>query len=312
MPESRTPRTSVLGLLRGTTVQGTVYAGAGTDSIVAGARVFIPGAGPGGTDLSDSTDAKGHYALHGAPAGAHWSRAGKAGSHFTGDSARVAAKAGASATQDFHLTGVDGLPTSLLGLAIEVQSYTKTAQGAVLSGRFTDVPGNDAFAPRTQGLTLAFDSVTVTGQGKDAAPPGGTVHVVDSDLPLSLYGTYLVRQHAEGGLTVEDRGQGQGAVAGPAQLLSGSFSLTTAELTFRDSLFLRYPGRAARPLPGWPRSRPAAPRRPLPAATGSGPRKGATPDSRCTGSGPTRRWPSRAWRPRRSPSMRPSTRRSRA
>jgi len=244
VPESRTPRTSVLGLLRGATVQGTVYAGAGTDSIVAGARVFIPGAGPGGIDLSDSTDAKGHYALHGAPAGAHWVRAGKAGSHFTGDSARVAAKAGASATQDFHLTGVDGLPTSLLGLAIEVQSYTKTAQGAVLSGRFTDVPGNDAFAPRTQGLTLAFDSVTVTGQGKDAAPAGGTVHVVDSDLPLSLYGTYLVRQHAEGGLTVEDRGQGQGAVVGPAQLLSGSFSLTTAELTFDDSLYLLEPGAA--------------------------------------------------------------------
>jgi hypothetical protein len=242
VPESRIPRTSVLGLVPGATVQGTVYAGTGTDSVVASARVFIPGAGPGGSDLSDSTDVHGHYALHGAPAGARWVRAGKAGSDFIGDSARVTAKAGAAATQDFHLTAVEGLPTSLLGLPIEVQSYTKTAHGAVVSGRFTDIPSNDDFTPRTQGLTLAFDSVAVTGTGKDAAPEAGRVHVNESDLPLTLYKTYLVRQHEDGGLVVEDQGQKKGAVVGPAQLLSGSFSLTTAELSFRDSLFLLAPG----------------------------------------------------------------------
>lgn len=242
VPESRTPRASVLGLVPGATVQGTVYAGTGIDSVVAGARVFIPGAGPDGSDLSDSTDAHGHYALHGAPAGARWVRAGKAGSDFIGDSARVTAKAGGSATQDFHLAAVEGLPTALLGLPIEVQSYTKTAHGAIVSGRFTDIPSNGAFTPRTQGLTLAFDSVTVTGTGKDAAPAGGQVQVNESDLRLTLYKAYLVRQHEDGGLVVEDRGQGKGAVVGPAQLLSGSFSLTTAELSFRDSLFLRVPG----------------------------------------------------------------------
>ncbi|MDP2584694.1 MAG: hypothetical protein Q8W47_11515 [Candidatus Palauibacterales bacterium] len=242
VPESRAPRTSVLGLVPGATVEGTVYAGTGSDSVVAGARVFIPEAGPGGTDLADSTDVHGHYALHGAPAGARWVWAGKAGSDFTGDSARVTAKAGASATQDFHLTAVEGLPTSLLGLSIEVQTYTKTAHGAILSGRFTDVPSNDAFTPRTKGLTLAFDSVAVTGTGKDAVPSGGRVHLDESDLPLTLYKAYLVRQHEDGGLVVEDRGQGKGAVVGPAQLLSGSFSLTTAELAFRDSLFLLGPG----------------------------------------------------------------------
>ena len=241
VPESRTPVMSVLGLASGATVQGTVYGGAGTDSAVVGARVFVPGAGVGGVDLEDTTDAAGHYTLHGAPAGTHWIRAGKAGSHYTGDSAQVAAKPGSPATRDFHLTLVNELPTELLGLPIEVSSYKKTAQGALLSGRFTTVPSNGAFAPQAGGLTLQFDSVTVSGTASPA-PKGGAVHVAESDLPLMLFGKYLVRQHESGGLTVADRGDGTGAVTGLVEVLPGSFPLNSAELTFGAPLHLLLPG----------------------------------------------------------------------
>ncbi|HKK27472.1 MAG TPA: carboxypeptidase-like regulatory domain-containing protein [Gemmatimonadota bacterium] len=242
VPESPTFRKSVLGLAPAASVTGTVYAGEGTDQPVAGARVFVPGVGPGGGDLADTTDAQGHYTLHAAPTGSFWILAGKAGSDYTGDSAQVNGTAGEAATQDFHLTAVDGLPTQLLGLPIEVQSYRKTAGGAVLSGRFTGIPSNDAFAPEAQNLTLAFDSVEVTGTGKDAAPEGGVVRVAESDLPLGLFGKYLVLQHAHGGLEVRERGQGEGAVVGPVALLPGSFPINSAELVFGDSLHLLLPG----------------------------------------------------------------------
>jgi len=242
VPESPTFRKSVLGLAPAASVTGTVFAGEGTEQPVAGARVFVPGVGPGGGDLADTTDAQGHYTLHAAPTGTFWVRAGKAASEYTGDSARVEGTAGEAATQDFHLTAVDGLPTELLGLPIEVQSFRKTAGGAVLSGRFTGIPSNDAFAPDPTDLTLAFDSVAVTGTGKDAVPEGGVVRVAESDLPLDLFGKYLVLQHAHGGLEVRDRGQGEGAVVGSVALLPGSFPVNSAELVFGDSLHLLQPG----------------------------------------------------------------------
>lgn len=236
--ERRTPMMSVIGLLEGGRLQGTVYAGGGTDSVVAGARVFLAEAGPGGGDLADTTDAKGHYLLHGVPTGVHQVRAGKAGSDLVGDSARVTAKAGVATTQDFHLAPHDGLPATLLGLPIEVAAYQKTPQGAVISGRFTKLPSNDAFILDDPTRTLAFDSVRIVGSAKDASPVGGTVHVAESELLMSLYGKYLVVQRRHGGLEVSDQGGGKGGLIAPVALLPGSFAVTSAELTFTDSLHL--------------------------------------------------------------------------
>ncbi len=243
VPESRTPSMSVLGLASGATIQGTVYAGAGTDSILPGARVFLAGAGPGGGDLSDVSDAKGHYALHGAPTGQHLVRAAKAASSFVGDSAQVTTAVGTAATRDFHLTAVaDGLPATLLGFTAEIQGYRKSGQGAVLSGHLTSLPTGSDFAPTESGRTLQFDSVLVSATGGNAVPVGGAVHLVDSDLPLVLFGKYLVRQHQHGGIDVTDQGGGQGALKAPVALLPGSFAVTTAALVFLDSLHLLDPG----------------------------------------------------------------------
>ncbi len=209
----------------------------------AGARVFLAGAGPGGGELSDVSDAKGHYVLHGAPSGTHLVRAAMAASSYVGDSAQVTTAVGNAATRDFHLTAVaDGLPVTLLGFTVEVQGYRKSGQGAVLSGHLVSLPTNSDFAPTESGRTLQFDSVLVGGGGGNAVPVGGSVHLTDSDLPLVLFGKYLVRQQQHGGIDVTDQGGGQGAIKGPVALLPGSFAVTSAELVFLDSLHLLDPG----------------------------------------------------------------------